>query len=269
MPELTLNVEKLKDKKILFGTPMYGGKCFGDFCYSMIITCSKLSVHNIQYDINYIMGESLITRARNFICDYFMRNNYDYLIFLDADIKFKPEDIFTLLYYALERDDMKIICGAYPKKEINWESVKSAVLKGKAENPNDLSAYTSSYFINPLEDKHKLELSEPQEILYGGTGFMLIKKEVFDIIRKKHPKRLYKNDHPSTDQQELMAYFDCIIDKKSKRYLSEDYMFCQTAKDLGISTWVIPWLDLTHIGTYYYTGSMGNLGNLQQENGIE
>lgn len=269
MAGLEINKDKAKNKKILIGTPMYGGQCYGDFAHSLITTCSTMSVHGIQYDVYFIMGESLITRARNFISDHFMRNDFDYLVFLDADIKFSVDSFLTLIYYALERDDMKIICAPYPKKTINWESVKTAALSGKAENPDDLQNYTSSYFINPLEDKHTLLLSEPQKILYGGTGFMLIKKEVFEAIRKKHPKRLYKNDHVDVEARDIMAYFDCIIDKKSKRYLSEDYMFCQTAKDLGIDTWLVPWVDLTHIGSYYYKGSMGNLGTLQIENGIE
>ena len=268
MSNFTIDLTKLSDKKILIATPMYGGQCFGEFAHSVINLCSTFSSHKIKYDVYFIMGESLITRARNFVCDYFMKNDFDYLIFIDADIKFKVDDILTLIYYALEREDMKIICGPYPKKEINWESVKSAILANNEEDSNNLQNFTSSYFINPLPGSEKILMSEPQKILYGGTGFMLIKREVFDIIRKKHTKRLYKNDHADVTTTDIMAYFDCIIDKKSKRYLSEDYMFCQTAKDLGIDTWLIPWLELTHIGTYYYKGSMANLGKLQNKNEI-
>lgn len=264
MAEYILNIEKLKDKKILLATPMYGGMCFGEFANSLISVCKIFEKNNISWETFFIMGESLIPRARNFICDFFMNGDYDYLIFLDSDIKFVPTDILTLIYFAIERDDMKIITGAYPKKEINWNSVVDAVNTNIIKSPNDLSEYTSSYFINPLKNETELKISEPQKILYGGTGFMLIKREVFEEVKKNHPERLYKND-ANISSNEIMAYFDCIIDPKSRRYLSEDYMFCQMAKDLGIDTWVIPWINLTHIGTYSYVGNMEKLGQLQQK----
>jgi len=264
MTEYTLDIEKLKTKKILIGTPMYGGMCFGEFTNSLISICKTFEKHTIPWETYFIMGESLIPRARNFICDFFMKGDFDYLIFLDADIKFIPTDILTLLYFAIERDDMKIITGAYPKKEINWNSVIDAVNTNMIKSPNDLSEYTGSYFINPLKDENEIKISEPQKILYGGTGFMLIKREVFEEVRKNHPERLYTNDS-YISSNEMMAYFDCIIDPNSRRYLSEDYMFCQMAKDLGIDTWLIPWINLTHIGMYSYNGNMEKLGKLQNK----
>ena len=53
-----------------------------------------------------------------------------------------------------------------------------------------------------------------------------------------------------------MAYFDCVIDPKSKRYLSEDYMFCQWSRDAGIKVWMAPWLRLTHLGSFSFGGSL-------------
>ena len=49
----------------------------------------------------------------------------------------------------------------------------------------------------------------------------------------------------------------------SDRYLSEDYMFCQFTRKIGISTWLCPWMKLGHMGSYVFSGSMGSLANLE------
>jgi hypothetical protein len=59
-----------------------------------------------------------------------------------------------------------------------------------------------------------------------------------------------------------MAFFDCGIDPVSKRYLSEDYFFCQNARKIGIKIWMCPWMDLQHVGSYIFKGSLAAIGSL-------
>jgi GT2 family glycosyltransferase len=60
----------------------------------------------------------------------------------------------------------------------------------------------------------------------------------------------------------IHAFFDCIIDPESKRYLSEDYFFCRKARDIGLRIWTCPWMQLQHIGAYVFKGSMAHIGSL-------
>ena len=53
----------------------------------------------------------------------------------------------------------------------------------------------------------------------------------------------------------MFAYFDTVIDPDSKRYLSEDYMFCRYARKAGMKVWVCPWIKLQHIGNYTFKGN--------------
>ena len=53
-----------------------------------------------------------------------------------------------------------------------------------------------------------------------------------------------------------------MIDPKSNRYLSEDYMFCQWARDLGIKVWMCPWMRLKHMGTYIFGGDLASLASV-------
>jgi hypothetical protein len=48
----------------------------------------------------------------------------------------------------------------------------------------------------------------------------------------------------------------------SKRYLSEDYMFCQYADRIGLKIWFCPWMQLQHVGTYVFGGSLGDLASI-------
>jgi hypothetical protein len=59
-----------------------------------------------------------------------------------------------------------------------------------------------------------------------------------------------------------MAYFDCIIDPESKRYLSEDYMFCYNVQKMGGGVWLCPWMQLNHVGSYIFGGSLADLASI-------
>jgi len=59
-----------------------------------------------------------------------------------------------------------------------------------------------------------------------------------------------------------MAFFDTVICPDSNRYLSEDYMFCQWARNIGIKVWMCPWMRLTHMGSYMFGGSLVDLAQV-------
>jgi len=59
-----------------------------------------------------------------------------------------------------------------------------------------------------------------------------------------------------------MAVFDCIIDPDSKRYLSEDYMFCYNVQKMGMKVWFCPWMQLQHVGSYIFGGSLADLASI-------
>jgi hypothetical protein len=52
------------------------------------------------------------------------------------------------------------------------------------------------------------------------------------------------------------------IKASSNRYLSEDYWFCQKVQQLGLKTWLCPWIQLYHVGTYIFGGSLADLASV-------
>ena len=262
--QLEMNIEQLRGKKIFLATPMYGGVCHGAYTKALADLMILATKHAIDVKLYFMFNESLITRARNYLADEFLRSGYDYLLFIDSDIHFEAQDVLVLSHYAINNDDMDVICGPYPKKAISWEKIKQAVDRGFADkNPLLLEEFVGDYVFNPADGITQFKIDEPVEVKEGGTGFMLIKRTAFEAWDKAYPERSYKPDHVRTKSfdgsREIMAYFDCVIDPESKRYLSEDYMFCQHSRAIGLKVWMLPWIKLKHAGTYIFGGSLAAL----------
>jgi hypothetical protein len=62
--------------------------------------------------------------------------------------------------------------------------------------------------------------------------------------------------------REIHAFFDTVIDPETKRYLSEDYMFCQYVRKMGGKIFLCPWMQLQHVGSYIFGGSLRALGSI-------
>lgn len=256
MTTFTTEDRKNADKKyhIFVATPMYGGMCAGYFTQSIVQMLQLFPQVGVDMTFSFMFNESLITRARNALTHNFLQSPCTHMMFIDADIKFNPQDILPML-----ASDKEIICGIYPKKEINWKSVRSAMESG-VEN-DKLSQHTGSFVVNLVgyEGEVTVPINQPCEIWNGGTGFMLIKREVFDTLTDKVPT--YSNDVRDLSgnvkpESLIKEYFATSIEPDTNRLLSEDYHFCKLARDNFIKVWAAPWVQLGHMGTYLFDGKL-------------
>jgi hypothetical protein len=262
--EIKVPIEKLRERKLFLATPMYGGQCAGMFARSVADLTALCTHYGIGLQMYFLFNESLITRARNYCCDEFVRSDATHMMFIDSDIGFNPNDVIALLALQDDESDYDVIGGPYPKKCISWEKVKLAVDKGFAdEDPNQLERFVGDYVFNPKQGSGSIPIGEPVEVLEIGTGFMMIRKKTLTEFAAKFPQHSYRPDHVRTEHfdgtREIMQYFQAEIDPVSKRYLSEDYWFCQKIQELGMKTWFCPWMKLQHVGTYIFGGSLADL----------
>jgi hypothetical protein len=266
--EIKIDLDKLRDRKLFVATPMYGGQCAGMFTKSCADLSALCTHHGIPLQFYFLFNESLITRARNYCADEFMRSDAKHLMFIDSDIGFNPQDVLALMaMQANETDKFDIVGGPYPKKCISWEKIKAAVDKGVADDdPNVLDKFVGDYVFNPKNNTGSIAISEPCEVLEIGTGFMMITKEAMQKFHDFYPQYLYKPDHVRTasfdGSREIMMCFQAEVDPKSKRYLSEDYWFCQKAQEAGLKTWFCPWMKMQHVGSYIFGGSLADLASI-------
>lgn len=270
--EIKISSEELRKRKLFVATPMYGGMCTGSFARSMQDLTAKCVQYGIEMRCYYLFNESLITRGRAYAADEFLRSGYTHMMFIDADIGFNPDDVISLLALQGDETDYDIIGGPYPKKCISWEKIVLAVNKGAGdEDPNNLENFVGDYVFNPVleegETQKNIRLDEPAEVLEIGTGFMMIRRETFVKWQAAYPEKMYKPDHVRTEHfngsREICMFFDCVIDPDSRRYLSEDYYFCQQSRKAGMKVWLCPWMKLTHTGSYVFGGSLAALASIQ------
>jgi hypothetical protein len=265
--EISVSIEELRKKKIFVATPMYGGACGGQYTKSSVDLSALAAQYGMDVRFFYLFNESLITRARNYLVDEFLRSDCTHLMFIDSDIGFDPNDVIALSVIAAEGSDKHIVCGPYPKKCIAWEKIKRAVDKGFADkNPENLEKYVGDYVFNPKEGTGSIPLDEPVEVLEGGTGFMMIQRAALEKFQEAYPQYMYKPDHVRTEHfdgsREILLAFQAEVDPVSKRYLSEDYWFCQKSWEIGVKTWLCPWMKLQHMGSYVFGGSLIDLAQI-------
>jgi hypothetical protein len=249
-----MKMETTKKPIVFMATPMYGGMCTGTYTAALMQTPMTFSKAGVQLYYTYMMNESLITRARNSLAYDFLASQATHLMFIDADIGFRPEDIVEMV-----KRDVDICCGLYPKKEIHWQRVADAV--GKGVPADQLKDHTGTFVVNLVaNERAEVKMNELLEISNGGTGFMLIKREVFEALADKVPE--YNNDmYMATDTERkprvIKEFFATSIDPDSNnRLLSEDYHFCKLARQHGFKIHAAPWVQLSHTGTYIFSGAL-------------
>jgi hypothetical protein len=236
---------------VMIATPMYGGMCAGQYMVGVIGAITALGEAGCPVYFANIMNESLITRARNELARQFLELGYDYLLFIDADISFDGRSVMELV--AADRD---IVCGAYPRKEIFWEGVRQAAIRGEGNIRDHSGIFAMNLPLGVSEavvDENGLI-----EVQHGATGFMLIKRKVFERLAPGVPQ--YRTSGARAQDGSWLKpltreFFATSIDSATGVLLSEDYHFCEIWRALGGSIFVKPSIRLEHVGSYVYGGN--------------
>lgn len=219
--------------KIHFMTPCYGGQ-ITEVCFSSYLQWTILALkNNLNFTIDTLSNESNVNRARNSCAAKFLTGDATHLMFVDADIQFRAEDIVKLV--AHNKD---IVGGIYPQKTLPPKMVVNTLDNGKREG--DLV-----------------------EVGTMGTGFMMIKRVVFEAMidqgAHKYTDAIGLSNEENNNQYD---FFNCTIDSQG-RYLTEDWSFCRRWRELGGQIWADTTISLAHVGYYRFQPDMGaiKIGN--------
>jgi hypothetical protein len=245
-------------------TPCYGGMCNSQYTLCLIDTIKLLENYGIVVKIFFLNNDSLVSRARNNLVGTAMLDkNITHFMFIDSDIIWNPIDIIKLLV-----SDKQFIGGIYPKKTYKFDKIYSnpSVVTKWIEVKNSISPDVSDEVIvkNNLVDYNLNYLSTNLQIVgnvvelkHIATGFMMLKREVFDLMIMAYPETKYIDDTGFVEPKNstfTYALFDTgVLDK---HYLSEDWMFCERWRKINGSVYADISIDLTHIGTECYQGSL-------------
>ena len=221
------------------GMPCYGGNVSEPTMTSLLRFILLAQQVGLNWSLDTMVNESLVTRARNNLMAKMMTNqSATHFMFIDADIRFQPESILQMMAC-----DKEVIGGLYPKK-----------------------ALPVNYVIN-LKRETKVQ-GDIFTVDTMGTGFLLFKKEVYVKLCAAHPECKYVDDVGLGKQFEPTMYsiFDVAIDEKG-HYLSEDWLFCRRWAALGGEIWAHGKVLLNHIGHYEFVGDLSKMPQFAQPGG--
>ncbi len=255
--KIQVSPEELKPRSLYIATPMFGGQCFGLYQTGVLSTVAMMLRYGLTVDHFALYNESDIHRARNYCVHRFRQTDFTHFMFIDADIAFRPDDVFSLLHLADPNSDKDVVCGLYPKKHIRWDKIGAAARRGVPDD--ELAACGSDLAFNPIGLPGSFDLYEPLEVAETATGFMMIQRRVFDKFAQAYPERVYYSDGREAGghgEGNILACFRGHIEEGGRhRYLTEDFNFCRLIRAIGMKVWVAPWLQLDHLGFYKFIGN--------------
>lgn len=241
---------------LFVATPCYGGQVSIGYMNSMMKLQDLCSRMTIPLEIYNIPFESLIPRARNASISKFMLTECTHLLFIDADIEFDAQDVIKMI----ETETGGILCGTYPKKVLRLEEMKN-----NAENCNTLHEFVISgtRFALNVEPDTKHDENKIIEVKDAATGFMMIKRQIFEEMIRQYPETEYANDVDAYDFKGAKFYDLFQSRPVDGRYLSEDYGFCRLWQKIGGKVYIDLSIKLNHIGMFKFIGDPLALMNLK------
>ncbi len=231
---------------LVIGTPMYGGMCTSEYTQSLLnLSEAANKSEGVKLTTIFLGNESLIQRGRNTIAHHFMNlPDATHLLFIDADIKFRTEDIIRMI-----AADKSLIVGPVALKGYNWDEIRQAAVNGE----DDIGRTGGVFNINKLSGIDMVDENTPFEIEHGGNAFMMIRRDVFETLKPHTP--IYTNGGRSLpDDIEIHDYFRVEINKDTNHLLSEDYFLCHSYRQLGGKVWCAPWVETGHFGSHLFNG---------------
>jgi len=230
--------------KVYVATPCYDSMRI-ETCVSLIDTFSTLGGHGIECKFKSVKT-SLVTHGRNLLTAGFLNSGFDYMLFVDADVEFKPEAIMRML--VTKKD---IISTPY-----------------RVKNEPEILEYAVKF-----KDSKDIKILpwDIVEIEEGPAGLMLIHRRVYERLMKERPDLKIKFDEPTRKKMNkeigaeddaidryMYNFWDTTFCLEDGEWKGEDLSFCNLATDAGFKLYANLDSGTTHHGSYGWKGRFGD-----------
>lgn len=230
--------EEKKQVKLFIATPAFGHQVTTNYANSLLkFVSTPHPTLAVSSAIHMQSGMALVTQARNNCVAYFLNSECTHFLFIDADIGFEPEAIYRLI-----EKDVPLCLTPYPVKGYGKDHQLQFIV----------------HF--PDKDNVRIDKGGFTEITAGPTGFMMIKREVFEKLAEKYPERKTINKQLVGNKVETMekgwyTFFETAQDPENG-YLGEDIAFCRLWTNIGGKIYADTQTPLTHFGSHAFHGSL-------------
>lgn len=196
-----------------------------------------LQEQGIRCTFQFVVGSSVIHRARNELCAHFFMSDCTDLLFIDDDMQWGPNSVLRLL-----ASDKALIGG---------------VGRMRVQKPNsDPEVWCWRPDRGPGGHLTQDEMGAVR-VLGMGAAFMLINRRVLFDMAQAHPE--WKRPGPKDWSQDLRDhYFEFFKHNHDGEAgeTSEDYVFCDRWRQMGNEVWADPTIKLGHVGSFNYAGAL-------------
>ena len=218
-----------------------------------LLELQKLAIKKKTKIVFQLYKYSLVTQGRNLCVSAFLRSGFSHLLFIDSDIGFKPESAFRLL--EAEKD---VISVPYALKDMCWDKALYMIKNNKIKTVDDLKYKAFYRYPFKVANAESIEVKNGAiEVTHSPTGFMMIKRSVFEKMIDKSPDFEIVQDNVINGKNERVEhfynFFDTLHDPKTKTYLGEDFAFCKRWRDIGGKCYCLVNDYITHVGEHQYT----------------
>ena len=208
----------LAGRKLFIGIPAYDGKINIKLAYNLAALMPKALQYGVSVKLGDVSGCSIITMARNQLVHEFLKSDATELLFIDSDVIATADDVLRLMAQSGDKD---ITAGAYPRRS------------------KDKNFFADLYFDENQDLEFDGSLMRLERV---GTGFMLIQRHVIEAMVAAHPEWFY-----DFKGEQVCGVFD--FQNRDGRYLGEDYLFCDRAREHGFKIHIDVDISLPHVGT--------------------
>ena len=197
-----------------------------------------------------VMKSSLVTQGRNLCVSGFLESDCTHMLFIDSDIAFHWRMVERMLNY-----DKEVVLVPYPVKTFDAKKVRKEIEGG---NPLPADMLGNQYTLSVPDPRNVKIENGFIELDRGPTGCMLIRRDVFDKLKKEYPEFEIKQktliDGNLVDRNHFYNYFDTYWNSKDKTYTGEDFYFCKLCKHAGIKMYGLIDEYIEHYGEFAYRG---------------
>ena len=217
-------------ERIFLGSVLYRSIHVG-FAESMTKFQREMDRDGVAFMYGAASGDALVSRSRSIVASSFLRSDCDVLMTIDSDIWFRTEDALKLVKEC--REGRPLVGALYMTRNINTEP--AMIL------PDGRLLFHAG--------------AKPVQVPFLSTGFMCVHRKVFEQVKNTLPLCHQQWNDRGEDTSFWPFYMPFCIpwEGDGYLYLSEDWAFCQRAKQEGYTCWLDPSIRLGHYGEQMFT----------------
>jgi FkbM family methyltransferase len=208
-----------KKRSLYIATPAHDHKFHAGYTFSLLklVNCGQFKL-----SFNRAAGCGVAWARNNMAAEFITDHSAEFYCSIDSDITFEPHHLARCIAF-----DKPIVCVPYALKQ---DSLQWCMNEIPGEVPDPAHGF--------------------QKVATAGTGFMIIKREVFQHMIRAFPEIAYKDNLAQNRGHTRWDLFPMGVNKGL--YLTEDWFFCVKARELGYDIWLDATTHVWHEGAIAY-----------------